>query len=163
MRVAVCAGSFDPVTYGHLDILRRGARLAARLYVAVAVNAGRDALFTLDERVAMLKAETKGLRNVAVERFDGMIVDYARKRKADALLRGLRTVADFENEFQMARANRLLGKMETVFVAADQEWGSVSAKLIREVAALGGDVSAFVPKRVARALAAKMRERDPWA
>lgn len=162
MRVAVYAGSFDPVTHGHLDIIRRGAALADRLHVAVAINAGKDPLFSLDERLALLKAEVKGIRGVTVERFDGMIVDFARRKRAQALLRGLRTVSDFENEFQMAHTNRVLGDLETVFVVAHQEYAFLSARLIREVAVLGGDVSPFVPKRVVKALKAKMAERGAW-
>ena len=162
MRTAVYPGSFDPVTLGHLDLIHRGARLADRLVVAVAVNAGREALFTLDERVTLLKAEVKGVRGVTVERFDGMIVDFVRGKRAQAILRGVRTVSDFEYELQMALTNRALGKVETVFVMPSPEYAFVSARLIREVAALGGDVSSFVPGRVERALKAKMRERDPW-
>ena len=165
MRTAVYPGSFDPVTLGHLDLIRRGARLAERLVVAVAVNAGRDALFTLDERVELLKAEVKGLRGVTVERFDGMIVDFVRARRADAILRGIRAVSDFEYEIQMAMTNRALGggRLETVFVMPSPEYAFLSARLIREVAALGGDVASFVPKRVEKALKAKMREREAWA
>jgi pantetheine-phosphate adenylyltransferase len=162
MRLAVYPGSFDPVTFGHLDLIRRGVRLADRLLVAVAVNVGRDALFTLDERVALLKAEIKGIREVRVERFDGMIVDFVRMRKASAILRGVRTVSDFEVEMQMALTNRALGRVETVFVMPNPEYAFLSAKLIREVATLGGDVSSFVPRRVVKALRARMRERDPW-
>lgn len=162
MRLAVYPGSFDPVTFGHLDLIRRGVKLADRLLVAVAVNVGRDALFTLDERVALLEAEVKGIRGVRVERFDGMIVDFVRMRKAQAILRGVRTVSDFETELQMALANRALGRVETVFVMPSPEYAFLSAKLIREVATLHGDVSSFVPARVVKALHAKLRERDPW-
>lgn len=164
MRTAVYPGSFDPVTLGHLDLIRRGARLVDRLLVAVAVNAGRDALFTLDERVALLKDEVKGIRGVTVERFDGMIVDFVRAKKADAILRGIRTVSDFEYELQMAVTNRALGggRLETVFVMPSPEHAFLSARLIREVAALKGDVSSFVSRRVEKALKAKMRERDQW-
>ncbi len=162
MRLAVYPGSFDPVTFGHLDLIRRGVRLADRLLVAVAVNVGRDALFTLDERVALLKAEVKGMRGVRVERFDGMIVDFVRMRKAQAILRGVRTVSDFEAELQMALTNRALGRVETVFVMPSPDYAFLSAKLIREVATLGGDVSSFVPSRVVKALRRKIRERDPW-
>ena len=165
MRTAVYPGSFDPVTRGHLDLIRRGARLVDRLVVAVAVNAGRDALFTLDERVEMLAAEVKGIRGVTVERFDGMIVDFVRRRRATAILRGIRTVADCEYELQMAMTNRALGggRLETVFVMPSPQHAYLSARLIREVAVLGGDVSTFVSPRVRTALAAKMRERDAWA
>lgn len=162
MRLAVYPGSFDPVTRGHLDLIRRGARLADRLVVAVAVNVGREALFTLDERVALLKAETKGLKGATVERFDGMIVDFVRLKGAGAILRGVRTVSDFEYEMQMALTNRTLAGVETVFVMPSQEYAFLSARLIREVAALGGDVSSFVTPRVGKAIRAKMRERDQW-
>ncbi len=165
MRTAVYPGSFDPVTRGHVDLIRRGARLVDRLLVAVAVNAGRDAFFTLDERLALLQAEVRGLKGVTVERFDGMIVDFVRARKAQAILRGIRTVSDFEYELQMAVTNRALGggRLETVFVMPSPEHAFLSARLIREVASLGGDVSSFVSKRVERALVAKVRERAAWA
>jgi len=165
LRTAVYPGSFDPVTRGHVDLIRRGARLVDRLLVAVAVNAGRDAFFTLDERLALLQAEVRGLKGVTVERFDGMIVDFVRARKAQAILRGIRTVSDFEYELQMAVTNRALGggRLETVFVMPSPEHAFLSARLIREVASLGGDVSSFVSKRVERALVAKVRERAAWA
>ena len=165
MRTAVYPGSFDPVTLGHLDLIRRGAKLVDRLVVAVAVNVGRDALFALDDRVAMIRAEIKGLKGVTVERFDGMIVDFVRRRRATAILRGIRTVADFEYELQMAMTNRALGggRLETVFVMPSPQHAYLSARLIREVAALGGDVSSFVPPRVEKAIRTRMREKAEWA
>ena len=164
MRTAVYPGSFDPVTLGHLDLIRRGAKLVDRLVVAVAVNVGRDALFALDDRVAMIRAEIKGLKGVTVERFDGMIVDFVRRRRATAILRGIRTVADFEYELQMAMTNRALGggRLETVFVMPSPQHAYLSARLIREVAALGGDVSSFVPPRVEKAIRTRMREKAEW-
>ena len=158
MSVAVYPGSFDPVTNGHLDIIARGARIFDRIIAAVAVNFEKRSLFTIPERVEMLRVHTAGLKNVEVDSFQGLVVDYVRKRGARVILRGIRTVSDFEYEFQMALTNRSFGDVETVFVMPSQEYAYLSARLIREVAALGGDVSHLVPPDIARVLAQRLRQ-----
>lgn len=154
--IAVYPGSFDPVTLGHLDIVERGARLARRLVVAVAVNVDKKPLFPVEERVRMLEEATRGIPNVEVTHFEGMAVDFVRRRGATVLLRGIRTVSDFETEFQMALTNRVLAPtIETVFVMASLPTSFLSSRLIKETASLGGDVTPFVPAHVARRLAQK--------
>ncbi len=160
MRRAVYPGTFDPVTYGHLDIIRRGVNLVDELVVAVATNVEKSPLFTLKERLGMLREATKGIPRLAIGRFEGMTVDAVRKRKATVILRGIRTVADFESEFQMALTNRLLAPdLETIFVMASQEYSFLSSRLIKETASLGGNLAHFVPPVVERRLKAKFGRR----
>lgn len=160
---AVYPGSFDPVTLGHLDIIRRGSRLADQLVVAVAVNVDKQPLFTLAERLNLLRETTRDVRpRPRLVHFRGMTVDAVRRLGGSVILRGIRTVSDFESEFQMALTNRLLAPdLETVFVMASQEYSFLSSRLIKETAALGGDLSHFVPPVVERRLAAKFRRRLP--
>jgi pantetheine-phosphate adenylyltransferase len=162
-RIAVFPGSFDPLTSGHLDIVRRGLELFDRVIVAVAFNAHKDtALFSPPERVRMIREATRTPRVVA-DAFSGLLVDYVERAGARAILRGLRAVADFEYEFQMAMMNRhLRPEVETLFVMASEEHCYTSSRLVKEVAALGGDVSGLVPTNVLRALDAKLaRPRSP--
>jgi len=161
--VAVYPGSFDPVTNGHLDLIERGARVFDRLVVAVATNYEKRTLFTKAERVAMLRAHTAHLDNVEVDSFKGLVVDYVRGLGARVILRGIRTVSDFEYEFQMALTNRSFADIETVFAMPSQEYAYLSARLIKEVAALGGDVSHLVPPDVAKALTERLRQRPDSA
>lgn len=154
-RTAIYPGTFDPVTLGHLDVIERGARLFDRLVVAAAVNIDKRPLFSVEERLAMVSDSVKerGLRNVEVTSFEGMAVDFVRKFGSRILLRGIRTHSDWESEFQMALTNRTLdGEIETVFVMASLEYSYISSRLIREVAALGGDVEKFVPRMAAKRL-----------
>src|SRR5262245_17155593 len=150
---ALYPGSFDPVTFGHLDLIHRGSTLFDRLIVAIGVNAAKTALFTPEERLAMIQAEIGGHKNVEVAIFHGLVVDFARSHGVNIILRGLRTVSDFETEFQMALTNRSFApEIETVFVMPGEKFQFVSSRLIREVAQVGGSVSAFVPEAVERAL-----------
>jgi len=157
--VAIYPGSFDPVTLGHEDIARRTLRLADRLLIAVAETAtqSKRGLFTVAERVTLLEEIFQGQDRVEVASFSGLLMDFARSRGAHCVIRGLRAVSDFEYEFQMAQMNReLWGEVETVFLTPDTPFSFLSASLVREVAALGGDVSSFVSPPVLRALREKL-------
>jgi pantetheine-phosphate adenylyltransferase len=153
MARAIYPGSFDPVTNGHLDLIRRGSRLFEHLRVLVAVNSRKEPFFSGAERVEMIRAEVGDLSNVDVDQAEGLVVDYAAQNGFDTLLRGVRTTSDFVSEYQMALTNRSLEPaVETVFVMPSLEWSYLSSSLIREVVLSGGDVSRFVPAAVARAL-----------
>lgn len=150
MKIAVYPGSFDPVTLGHIDIITRAAGLFDRLYVAVLSNsAKRDSFFSWPERVEMLRESTAQLSNVHCESFEGLAVEYARRRGADAIVRGLRAVSDFEYELKLAEANRHLAReIETVFLMTSHEYSFISSSIVREVAQLGGSVLGWVPECV---------------
>jgi pantetheine-phosphate adenylyltransferase len=153
--IAVCPGSFDPITLGHEDIIQRGLRFADRVIVAVAHRAthAKQGLFTVDERLEMIRDVYADEPRVEAAEFDGLLVDFARDRGASLVVRGLRAVSDFEYEFQMALMNReLRPEMETVFLATDADKSFLSASLVREIASLGGDVSRFVSEPVLRRL-----------
>ncbi|HHV93137.1 MAG TPA: pantetheine-phosphate adenylyltransferase [Firmicutes bacterium] len=156
MKIAVCPGSFDPVTNGHLDIITRACDLFDRVYVAVLNNPEKKPLFTAEERVELLKKATEHLEIVVCEQFEGLVIEYARRRGAVAIVRGLRAVTDFEYELKMASMNHHLDKdIETVFMMTSTEWSFLSSSAVKEVASLGGDISAWVPPCVAEALARK--------
>jgi pantetheine-phosphate adenylyltransferase len=155
--LAIYPGSFDPVTNGHLDLIERGAKLFERLVVAVLQNTEKSPLFTLAERTEMLCEVTAPFANVEVECFHGLLVEYARKRKAKVLLRGIRAVSDYEFELQMAMMNRKLEPgLETVFMLPAVEYSFLSSRLVREIAQLGGSVSGLVPVAIERRLRAKV-------
>ena len=157
---AIYPGSFDPVTYGHLDIIGRSAQLADELIIGVLKNNAKSPLFSLEERVRMLKEVTKNYHNVKVEAFEGLLVNFAERRKADVIVRGLRAVTDFESELQMAQTNhKLKGSVETIFLTTRLEYSYLSSTIVREVAAFGGDISQFVPKMVEQNIQAKMDKR----
>lgn len=157
-KIAVYPGSFDPITNGHLDVIRRAGKMFDRVIVAVARNGEKTPLFSTRERVALARAAVQNLRNVTVDDFEGLLVRYARRKKATVVVRGLRAVSDFEFEFQMALMNRRLdGGIETIFLMPKDEYTFISSHLVREIAGLGGDVSAFVPRAVQKALKVKMR------
>jgi len=147
--IAVYPGTFDPVTNGHIEIIKRAARIFDKVIVAAAHNKSKAPFFSVKDRVAMLKAAVKNIGNVSVEDFDGLVVDYIRKRGARVMIRGLRAVSDFEYEFQMALTNRkLAGDIETIFLMPSESSMYLSSKLIKEAAAFGADISGFVPKDV---------------
>jgi pantetheine-phosphate adenylyltransferase len=155
---AVYPGTFDPVTYGHIDLIKRAVKIYDTVIIAVAHNAHKDPLFTVQERVGMLKEATRGIKGVVIEDFDGLVVDYVRKKGAPVMIRGLRMLSDFEYEFQMALTNRKLAQdIETIFMMPSESYSYLSSKLIKEAFALGADVRAFVPGFVAKALAKKLR------
>ena len=155
--LAVYPGSFDPLTNGHVDIISRGARLFDRIIVAILVNAEKAPLFTMDERVEITRAVFRDHRNVEVDTFDGLLVDYVARRGAQVIVRGLRAVSDFEFEFQMALMNRRLNdKIETVFMMPAEQYSYISSRLIKEVFALGGRVHGLVPDMVEQRLREKV-------
>lgn len=159
-KIAVYPGSFDPITNGHLDVIRRAAKMFDRVRVAIARNSEKAPLFTVAERTALTQAAVRGLKNVVVDDFEGLLVSYARRQKATILIRGLRAVSDFEFEFQMALMNRKLdSRIETIFLMPKDEYTFLSSRLVREVAALGGPVSDFVPPVVEQALRSKLGAR----
>jgi len=155
MRKAIYPGTFDPITYGHLDIIKRAVRLFDYVIVAVAENPKKDPLFSTNERIEMIQAVCN-IENVRVEHFQGLLVDYARSQGACALIRGLRAVSDFEYEFQMALVNRKLSEeLSTVFLMPHEQYTHLNSSIVREVASLHGDVSPYVPPEVVKRLEAK--------
>jgi pantetheine-phosphate adenylyltransferase len=153
MRIAVYPGTFDPVTNGHLDLVERGRRHFDRLILAILHNQDKEPMFSLDERVEFLREAVSCWDNVQVDRFDGLLVDYAKGVGATVILRGLRALSDFEYELQMAMMNRRLAPtVETVFLMPSEAYSYVSSRLVREVARLGGNLEGLVPGNVARAL-----------
>ncbi len=160
MRTAIYPGSFDPLTNGHLDVVQRAAKLFDRVIVAVAKNEGKNPLFTLDERLALVKKAVAHLPNVEADSFDSLLVEYVVSRKAQAIVRGLRAVSDFEFEFQLALMNRKLNEnIETIFMMPKDTYTFLSSRIVKEIARLGGDVSSFVPPHVQTALNKKLRPR----
>ncbi len=144
---AIYPGTFDPITYGHIDIIKRAKLIFSELIVAVADNPHKKPIFKVKERVDFLKKATKGLKGVIVDHFDGLVIDYAHKQKAKVLIRGLRMISDFEYEFQMALTNRKLASdIETIFLMPQESYSYLSSKLLKEAAILGADLSFFVPK-----------------
>ena len=157
MRRAIYPGSFDPLTNGHLDIIQRAARLFDDVIVAIADNEQKKPLFTLKERLALVNQAVKGMRNVQVDSFDGLLVHYVEARRGDAVIRGLRAVSDFEFEFQLALMNRKLNeRVETIFMMPKETYTFLSSRITKEIARLGGDVGAFVPPHIAKALKKKL-------
>ena len=163
-RISIYPGTFDPLTFGHIDIIERAAKLGNRLIVAVAENSGKQPLFSVDERTKIVSNEVQRINKtnnlpfpVLVKNFSGLLTDFADSQGAHVVIRGLRAVADFEYEFQMASINkRLHGELETVFLMAAEQQHFVASRFVKEVARFGGDVSSFVPANVAKKLATKL-------
>ena len=167
-RISIYPGTFDPLTFGHIDIIERAARLGNQLIVAVAENIGKQPLFSVDERTEIVLSEVRRINKtnnlpfpVLVKNFSGLLTDFADSQGAHVVIRGLRAVADFEYEFQMASINkRLHGKLETVFLMAAEQQHFVASRFVKEVALFGGDVSSFVPAQVVTALQTKLRAEN---
>ena len=160
MLRAVYPGSFDPVTYGHLDIIRRSRSLADELIVGVLNNKAKTPLFSVEERVKMLEEATKNMPGVKVVPFEGLLIDFAKEMSAGIVVRGLRAVTDFEYELQMAQTNNKLSpELETVFLTTSLEYSYLSSTIVKEVAAFGGDISQFVPEMIERRIQEKIMKR----
>jgi len=156
--LAIYPGSFDPVTNGHLDLIERGAKIFDRLVVSILRNFDKEPLFTIDERVEMLREVTRPWANVEVDAFSGLLVDYARLREANVILRGIRAVSDYEYELQMAMMNRKIEPdIETVFMLPAEQYSYLSSRLVKELARLGGPIRDFVPANVQERLSAKFK------
>ena len=160
-QIAIYPGSFDPLTYGHIDLIKRALKTFDKVIVAVAHNPDKNPVFSIKERVNMLKKATSGFRGVVVEDFDGLMVDYAKRKKIKVILRGIRMISDFEYEFQMALTNRKLScDIETLFLMPSESYSYLSSKLLKEAAKLGADLSSFVPKFIEKKLKEKLRVRN---
>ena len=161
MRIAIYPGSFDPVTLGHLDIIRRASGLFDRLIVAVMHNQNKKPMFSVEERMEMLRRTTAGLPNVEIESFCGLLADYARRKNACVLVKGLRAVSDFEYEFQMALANRKLNAdLDTVFLMTSSEYMYLSSSVVKDIAVHGGSVAGFVPDEIVQDIVRRTRKED---
>jgi len=160
MRKTVYPGSFDPVTFGHLDIIERSARMSDHLIIGVLNNNSKTPLFSVEERVNMLKSLTIDLPNVEVKSFGGLLVDFVRANQADAVIRGLRAVTDFEYELQIAQTNRVMApEIDTVFLTTNLKYSYLSSSIVKEIAAYGGEINTFVPACVAERVMKKMEDR----
>lgn len=160
MRMVIYPGSFDPITNGHLDVIQRATKLFDRVVVAIARNESKHPLFTLEERRQMVARTVRHLPHVEADSFEDLLMDYVERRSAQAVLRGLRAISDFEFEFQLALMNRKLNeRIETIFMMPKDTYTFLSSRIVKEIASLGGDVSAFVPAHVRTALATKLRTK----
>jgi pantetheine-phosphate adenylyltransferase len=158
MQKVVCPGSFDPVTNGHIDVFKRAADLAEEVVVAVLVNHSKNGLFSIEERVELIKDSVKHLNNVSVSTFDGLLVDFCKDNGVTAIVKGLRAVSDFDYELQMSQMNYQLGDIETLFVATNPLYSFLSSSLVREVARHGGDIANLVPQKVQEELRKKYKK-----
>lgn len=155
-KIAVYPGSFDPITYGHLDIINRGLKVFDEVIVAVACNSQKNALFSFDERVDMISQVVGGQERVTVDTFTGLLIDYVARRKANVIIRGLRAISDFEYEFQIAQMNSCISQnVETLFMMTSLQYGYLSSSIVKEVCSLNGNIDGFVPPEVKAALRAK--------
>lgn len=159
MRRAIYPGSFDPVTFGHLDMIVRSAKIVDELIVAVLINSAKNPLFSTEERVSMLEEMTKDIPNVKVQSFEGLLIDYAKSEGANIIIRGLRAVTDFEYELQIAQTNRIVNPaVDTLFLTTSLEYAYLSSTIVKEVASYGGDISHFVPEQLIDRIYAKYKE-----
>lgn len=159
--IAVCPGSFDPVTYGHLDIIKRGAKVFDQIYVVVLNNSSKMPLFSVEERIQLIEEVTKNIPNVKVDSFQGLLMDYVSSVKASAIIRGLRAVSDFEYEMQITSMNRVLNdEVETFFIMTNNQYSFLSSSIVKEVAKYNGNISELVPDTVERALNKKFNNAD---
>ena len=160
MRIGIYPGSFDPVTFGHLDIILRSSRMFDLLIIAVLNNNVKTPLFSAEERVELIKQVTKNTRNISVEAFDGLLIDFAKKKNASTIVRGLRAVSDFEYELQIAQTNHKLNSdIDTVFLTTSLEYSYLSSSIVREIASYNGDISKFVPKEIIPNILAKYNNK----
>ena len=156
-RSAVCPGSFDPITYGHLDIIERASSLYDEVVVAVMINHSKKSLFTVEERIALIEDVCRKFPNVRVDWWHGLLVDFCKKNEIPAIVKGLRAVSDFEYELQMSQMNHQLAGVETVFISTSPQYSYLSSSLVKEIATYGGDVSAYVPSSVLTQLLKKVK------
>ncbi len=163
MHIAVCTGSFDPITLGHLNVIERCSRLVGRLVIGIGVNIDKESLFSIDERIALVRQATADLKNIEIRSFDGLAVDFVSDCRSRVMVRGVRSLSDMEAEFTMSLANRKLAPdIETVFLMAGEEYSHISSSLIKQIASLAGEdeLRRFVPDMVATALRERLREQD---
>ncbi|MBR5649895.1 pantetheine-phosphate adenylyltransferase [Pseudobutyrivibrio sp.] len=161
MNRAIYPGSFDPITFGHLDIIKRASKLCDELIIGVLNNKQKNPLFSIDERVNMIKELTENLGNVKVECFEGLLVDFAKKKDAQVIIRGLRAVTDFENEIQLAQSNKVqYPELETLFLTTSLKYSYLSSTVAKEFASYGGDISLFVPKEIIPLIEAKFKDKE---
>lgn len=157
-KIAICPGTFDPITNGHIDLVKRGLRIFDEVIIAITTATKKQPLFTSDERLELIKGAVKGLKSVRVESFDGLLVNYVRSKKGVAVIRGLRAVSDFEYELQMALMNRRLDlNIEAVFMMPSEEYSFLTSTIVKEIASFGGSVKGLVPEVVEKALKEKFR------
>ncbi|MDF2950996.1 MAG: pantetheine-phosphate adenylyltransferase [Anaerocolumna sp.] len=158
MRIAIYPGSFDPVTLGHLDIIQRSAKMVDLLIIGVLNNKSKSPIFTVPERVNLLKEVTKDIPNISIEAYEGLLVDFAQERKASIIIRGLRAITDFEYELQLAQTNRKLNPVvDTVFLTTNVNYAYLSSSIVREIASYGGDISQFVPNTILQSVYDKIK------
>lgn len=158
-KTAIYPGSFDPVTFGHLDIIERASKITDELIIGVLKNSSKTPLFSIDERVKMLKEVTKNISNVRVESFDGLLVDFAKEKNAIMIVRGLRAVTDFEYELQLSQTNKVLNNsVDTVFLTTNLKYSYLSSSIVREIASYDGDISEFVPSLIAERIRERIKE-----
>ncbi len=162
MKIAICPGSFDPITVGHLDIIHRATLLFDEVIVLVVINPDKTPSFTAEERIELIKKATQGMKNVKIDSFGGLLADYAKEKNACAIVKGLRAVSDFEYEFQMALTNRKLNpSMETVFLNTCAEYMYLSSSMVKQIARFGGDISSFVPNEILNDVKSRLCKKQP--